>query len=52
MADKKQEARERLQAELDKKIDQLDVTELEDTDLEDVAGGGNYNCGCGSSSER
>jgi|GEM_PF-6806224 hypothetical protein len=34
--------------ELAKELEGFEANELEEGDLEDVAGGGNYNCICGS----
>jgi len=33
-----------------KDLDNLDVSEVDDENLEDASGGGNMNCGCGPSS--
>lgn len=32
-----------------KDLDDLEVTEVDDENLEKVSGGGNFNCGCGPS---
>ena len=41
--------RERKDEDLVKDLENLDVSELDDKDLEDSAGGGDKNCGCGPS---
>lgn len=42
----KKDIKAALKEKIEEKIDGFDIEELEDADLEDVAGGGNNNCFC------
>ena len=40
------DVKETLKEKIEEKLDNFDIEEIEDADLEDVAGGGNNNCIC------
>jgi len=49
MEQERNRERERTTDDQVKDLENLDVTELDDENLEDASGGGDKNCGCGPS---